>query len=167
MKQSYTTGEAAHLCGLGRSTLKRWIQRGALRAYRTPGGNLRILREHLLDFMKAYEIPMLGEEESRPILLLDLSNKSLQGELQKAAEYWGDAIEVRVIADELDLGYAIAHDRPRFVVFEGVAPERNASRCASIRHLLDDGKTVRPSLVVLDDPQTDESARSPSQCANR
>ena len=30
-----------------------------------------------------------------------------------------------------------------------------------------DGKTVRPSLAVLDDPQTDESARSPSQCANR
>jgi len=30
-----------------------------------------------------------------------------------------------------------------------------------------DGHTVRPSLVVLDDPQTDESARSLSQCANR
>ncbi|MFO7900292.1 MAG: terminase gpA endonuclease subunit [Planctomycetota bacterium] len=30
-----------------------------------------------------------------------------------------------------------------------------------------DGRTVRPSLVVLDDPQTDESARSPSQCATR
>src|SRR5690606_26679792 len=30
-----------------------------------------------------------------------------------------------------------------------------------------DGKTVRPSLVILDDPQTDESARSLSQCANR
>ena len=30
-----------------------------------------------------------------------------------------------------------------------------------------DGKTVRPSLVVLDDPQTDESARSLSQCAAR
>lgn len=30
-----------------------------------------------------------------------------------------------------------------------------------------DGQTVRPSLVVLDDPQTDESARSLSQCANR
>lgn len=30
-----------------------------------------------------------------------------------------------------------------------------------------DGQTVRPSLVVLDDPQTDESARSPSQCAAR
>lgn len=30
-----------------------------------------------------------------------------------------------------------------------------------------DGKTVRPSLVVIDDPQTDESARSLSQCATR
>jgi hypothetical protein len=30
-----------------------------------------------------------------------------------------------------------------------------------------DGNTVRPSLVVLDDPQTDESARSSSQCASR
>lgn len=30
-----------------------------------------------------------------------------------------------------------------------------------------DGVTVRPELVVLDDPQTDESARSLSQCATR
>ena len=30
-----------------------------------------------------------------------------------------------------------------------------------------DGRAVRPSLVILDDPQTDESARSVSQCANR
>lgn len=30
-----------------------------------------------------------------------------------------------------------------------------------------DGRSARPSLVVLDDPQTDESARSLSQCANR
>lgn len=30
-----------------------------------------------------------------------------------------------------------------------------------------DGKDVRPSLVLPDDPQTDESARSPSQCAER
>lgn len=30
-----------------------------------------------------------------------------------------------------------------------------------------DGRPARPSLVVLDDPQTDESARSPSQCAER
>jgi hypothetical protein len=30
-----------------------------------------------------------------------------------------------------------------------------------------DGKTSRPSLVIIDDPQTDEAARSPSQCRTR
>lgn len=30
-----------------------------------------------------------------------------------------------------------------------------------------DGRTVRPSLVVVDDPQTDQSANSPSQCETR
>lgn len=30
-----------------------------------------------------------------------------------------------------------------------------------------DGQSVRPSLVLIDDPQTDESARSPSQCVTR
>lgn len=34
-------------------------------------------------------------------------------------------------------------------------------------HTRPDGKRVRPSLVILDDPQTDQSARSPSQCAYR
>ena len=33
--------------------------------------------------------------------------------------------------------------------------------------LVDAGRTVRPTLVVTDDPQTDESARSLSQCATR
>jgi hypothetical protein len=34
-------------------------------------------------------------------------------------------------------------------------------------HTRPDGSSVRPSLAILDDPQTDESARSLSQCATR
>jgi hypothetical protein len=40
-------------------------------------------------------------------------------------------------------------------------------RIRGMKYKRADGKTVRPSLVILDDPQTDESARSPSQCAQR
>jgi len=40
-------------------------------------------------------------------------------------------------------------------------------RVRGMKHKRADGKTTRPSLVLLDDPQTDESARSPSQCATR
>jgi len=40
-------------------------------------------------------------------------------------------------------------------------------RIRGMKHKRADGKALRPSLVLLDDPQTDESARSPSQCATR
>ncbi|TWT47188.1 terminase gpA endonuclease subunit [Botrimarina hoheduenensis] len=40
-------------------------------------------------------------------------------------------------------------------------------RIRGMKYKRADGKTVRPSLVVLDDPQTDESARSVTQCATR
>jgi hypothetical protein len=40
-------------------------------------------------------------------------------------------------------------------------------RIRGMKYKRADGKTVRPSLVVLDDPQTDESARSLTQCATR
>lgn len=40
-------------------------------------------------------------------------------------------------------------------------------RIRGMKHKRVDGKSVRPDLVVIDDPQTDESAWSPSQCATR
>jgi hypothetical protein len=40
-------------------------------------------------------------------------------------------------------------------------------RIRGMKYKRADGKTVRPTLVLIDDPQTDESARSLSQCATR
>lgn len=40
-------------------------------------------------------------------------------------------------------------------------------RIRGISHTRPDGQTVRPSLVLIDDPQTDESSASPSQVATR
>lgn len=40
-------------------------------------------------------------------------------------------------------------------------------RIRGMKHKRTDGTSARPSLVLIDDPQTDESARSPSQCATR
>lgn len=40
-------------------------------------------------------------------------------------------------------------------------------RIRGMKYKRPDGRSVRPSLVLIDDPQTDESARSPSQCVTR
>jgi hypothetical protein len=36
-----------------------------------------------------------------------------------------------------------------------------------MKHKLADGTAARPDLALIDDPQTDESAKSPTQCASR
>lgn len=40
-------------------------------------------------------------------------------------------------------------------------------RIRGMKRTLPDGRTLRPDFVVIDDPQTDESAASPSQCQKR
>lgn len=40
-------------------------------------------------------------------------------------------------------------------------------RIRGMKHTRPDGKTVRPTLVLVDDPQTDEAASSPAQVATR
>ena len=40
-------------------------------------------------------------------------------------------------------------------------------RIRGLKHTRPDGSSIRPSLVLIDDPQTDESAASPSQCSTR
>jgi len=40
-------------------------------------------------------------------------------------------------------------------------------RIRGLKHTRPDGSSIRPSLVLIDDCQTDESAASPSQCATR
>ncbi len=40
-------------------------------------------------------------------------------------------------------------------------------RIRGMKHKRVDGTSIRPSLVLVDDPQTEESAHSPSQCATR
>ena len=47
-----TTGEAAALCGVSRSTLRRAVAQGQLTAWHTPGKHLRFTRTSCMDFAR-------------------------------------------------------------------------------------------------------------------
>jgi excisionase family DNA binding protein len=47
-----TTGEAAALCGVSRSTLRRAVAQGQLTAWHTPGKHLRFTRNSCMDFAR-------------------------------------------------------------------------------------------------------------------
>ena len=48
-----TTGDAAALCGVSRSTLRRAVAQGHLTAWHTPGKHLRFTRAACLDFARS------------------------------------------------------------------------------------------------------------------
>jgi excisionase family DNA binding protein len=56
-----STRAAARLCGVHDSTVVRWVEKGLLAAFKTPGGHRRIFRGDLADFMRRYGLPIVGE----------------------------------------------------------------------------------------------------------
>jgi excisionase family DNA binding protein len=60
-----TTGEAANLCGVSRSTLRRAVAQGQLQAWHTPGKHLRFTRQACLDFARSLgRVDLVGQTQS-------------------------------------------------------------------------------------------------------
>lgn len=53
LDKTLTTGEAAELCGVSRSTLRRAVAQGHVAAWHTPGNHLRFSRMSCLEFARS------------------------------------------------------------------------------------------------------------------
>ena len=53
-----TTGDVMKYCHVSRSTVRRWIQSEKLGAYLHPDGQYRVTQVDLIDFLKAYHMPI-------------------------------------------------------------------------------------------------------------
>jgi excisionase family DNA binding protein len=59
-----TTGEAAALCGVSRSTLRRAVAQGHLQAWHTPGKHLRFTRTACMEFAKSLgRVDLIGQAQ--------------------------------------------------------------------------------------------------------
>ena len=56
-KEVFTTFEAADLCNANVSSIKNWIEKGELEAFRTPGGHYRIRNASLSEFLDKHGMP--------------------------------------------------------------------------------------------------------------
>jgi hypothetical protein len=121
---------------------------------------------------------MRVELENNDLLDADFSEitgpiRALEGITQRASGqlYNGHRTAIHWTADQLSLpslpplawfGDARPPGAGAIVRVAGIT-----GRVRGMKAKLPDGRSVRPSLVLVDDPQSDESARSPSQCATR
>ena len=121
---------------------------------------------HAMDMLDSIKMELDGNE----LLLADFPEvvfpiQSLDGISNRCSGqlYKGERTHIGWTAKEVVLPTIL--DSPASAAIIKVAGI--TGRIRGMKYKRADGRTVRPSLVVLDDPQTDESARSLSQCATR
>jgi excisionase family DNA binding protein len=57
----YTTHDVSRLLSCDAATVSKWIDKGFILAYRTPGGHRRVQAPHLVAFLKCFSIPIPEE----------------------------------------------------------------------------------------------------------
>jgi two-component system OmpR family response regulator len=53
-----TANDVARYCGVTSVTVSRWIKGSKLRAYTTPGGHYRILKQDFREFLESNGLPV-------------------------------------------------------------------------------------------------------------
>lgn len=122
--------------------------------------------EHADKMLESIKVELSGND----LLLADFPEvcypiHALEGVHHRAAGqlYRGEPTRIRWSAGELTLPTIPgSHASGAKVQVAGIT-----GRIRGMKHKRADGATIRPSLVLVDDPQTDETAASPSQCATR
>jgi excisionase family DNA binding protein len=90
----FTTHEVAQLLQVDASTVSKWIDKKILLAFRTPGGHRRVQAQHLVAFVKHFQMPV-------PVLL----------ELYKDQEVPGPTPEAVKLVTERESGKSMARKR--------------------------------------------------------
>ena len=153
--------------GSGKTTLCEWASIWALlhghRQFIVIVGSDQAIAEQMLDSIKSHleQNDLLADDfpdATYPIRALEGINKRARGQTingkSTKIEWDADQITLATVPGGICSGAAV-----RVAGITG--------RIRGLRHTRPDGKTIRPDLVLIDDPQTDESAASPSQCATR
>ncbi len=90
----FTTYDIGRMTGTDPTTVHKWIDKGLLRGYRTPGGHRRVRGEDLRAFLTAHGMPLpkeLGGAESLRVLVLDEDSEALKAtarQLKKLNPSW-------------------------------------------------------------------------------
>jgi excisionase family DNA binding protein len=125
MKDCFTTGEVARLCGVAARTVSKWFDSGQLRGFKIPGSReRRIPRESLVRFMRAHGIPLHWLDGTVTRVLIADAEYEFADALRTALEHGFD-YEVRVATGVFEAGLAARQFRPHVILLDVDLPGLN------------------------------------------
>jgi len=117
-KEIFSTGDLATACHVTKHTIIAAIEKGDLRACRTPGGHNRIRREDALDFMRRHNF--LPVQSARKILVVD-DEEFVRDILEQMFE--SNRYEVFYASNGYDAGKLAERERPDLILLDILLPD--------------------------------------------
>jgi excisionase family DNA binding protein len=135
LKNVYTTGEAAKVCGVSQQTIIRCFDRGELRGFRVPGSKFRrIPLEQLKAFMRENSIPIenLSGTYKKKVVAVDDEESII--DLLKDVIGEDNRFELRTASTGFAAGALIQEFRPDIILLDFKLPDVNGTEvCRYVR----------------------------------
>jgi len=143
-----STYQAADYCNSSDSSIKRFIKSGKLKAYKTPGGHYRIVKNDLYEFMKKNNIPLLEETElvRKKIIVVD-DDKQMRESIAKYLRSTGYNYDILTAKDGFEAGSLVVQFIPDI-----------------IRKIKRNPLTKNMKIVILTGYGTDENVKKAYDC---
>ena len=149
---SCTTREAAEALGICVRTAQLWVEQGRLRAWKTPGGHRRILRESVNAQLRAREKECGVSLEGFDILIVE--DEPIQRQLlQKKIASLGSEINVRTAYNGVEGLIKIGERQPNVLITDLLMPGLDGFH---LLKTLVDSPLVRPLQIIVVTSLADE-----------
>lgn len=149
---SCTTREAAEALGICVRTAQLWVEQGRLRAWKTPGGHRRILRESVNAQLRAREKECGVSLEGFDILIVE--DEPIQKQLlQKKIASLGSEINVRTAYNGVEGLIKIGERQPNVLITDLLMPGLDGFH---LLKTLVDSPLLRPLQIIVITSLADE-----------
>ncbi len=135
MDQLYTTHDISRLLQVDPSTVSKWIDRGILLAFRTPGGHRRVRAADLRTFLIAHQMPVPEELGSAVIKLIVVDDeKSVLEGLKRAFKPYAAQVELVTTSSGVEALLMVSEQRPHGLLIDLNMPDLDGLEvCRRIR----------------------------------
>ncbi len=135
MDQLFTTHDISRLLQVDPSTVSKWIDKGILMAFRTPGGHRRVRSSDLRTFLIAHQMPVPEELGSAVIRLLVVDDeKPVLDALKRSFKAFGPQVDVTTTTSGVEALLLVSEQKPHGMLVDLNMPDLDGFEvCRRIR----------------------------------
>jgi len=122
----YTTFEISQICGVNPTTVQNWVKSKKLKAFQTPGGHRRVLRQDLIVFLKEFGMPIPADLSQNPPLIMIVDDEVDILEMMEDLILSGDdELRVAKAQNGVDALLMIGETKPDLLILDIMMPGMN------------------------------------------